>query len=844
MKCTWGKKAWCIAAIMSLSLAGCGGGGGGGSVIVDDGSNAMVVDPYIKGAKFKEIEKSTKKVLQTSEASKEDGKFKFGKTLTVGNTLEMSDTDTGEHGKVPFKGKLKYKVTKKSKRAVEDDLIIITPLTTLVSDEIDVLNPDDAVDFDVDAAETTAEIEVVNFMNEISTDSTVTFTAADLAADPMARVSDGTVSGADAALLAANMAANTALQVLGGTTGTVDLGDAAVIATATAVATELSTVFTANASNMTAATEAAVAVTTYISENQISDAATISVVADQADAIIATLTATPEVVVVITDNGTAGSGLGTQTYESSNYLAQTYYEEGKAAYQAANSTESVAGYKLAASKFLAAAALKDTISDVAIKDKVLFFGAFATVMQLADPISDTTANGLNNFGDILDAFGLQGSLAQTTDRSHLSEIELETCTTQGVDPYTWLDCDLSLASTSPTSSDLQAFAYNKVGAQLQVAIDYLSAVTDTFGETVDDAGVIVEFDATDAKFISAVANGMLAQINFLQAYNLGAVDLDNEETLSNGTTDRDPDAFLAAYPNLGKLQDASRMTAFKTSIDAAITALEATVPALQAEIDTQENDFIKLSNTDCSWIGMSYVCNPTTYNDPVEIAAFMDDLAEAKTAMASTAANPYLVMGDGADGIAGTGDDVIEAQINLAAFFQGVDLRSKMPANFNQGAFGDMPSTLPEPTFGGILTEIGGQDPAVLNDDTDLDGSPDIFDMTYFVPGMLQGRTFSTWIYDPSTPNWNQWVFTFDPSTNAFTCAVNGNQVPPGTYTTNMNILTLDFSTAFGTGNVTQLVSTLDSGYSQDSNSFDLVTKVYSGTTLLRTTYHWMNEMM
>lgn len=836
MKFVWGKEACCLAAIVTLSLSGCGGGGGSS----DNGSNAMVVDPYIKGAKFNEIEKETKKVLQTSEASKEDGKFKFGKTLTVGNTLEMKDDEKGEHGKVPFKGKLKYKVTKKSKRAIEEDLIIITPLTTLISDQIDELVLDGAY-LDADAAEDAATEDVVDFVKTVTGVST--FTAADLAVDPMARVNDGEVTAADAALLAVNMAANTALEVLGDIDLTDTTSTASAEAVAGAVATELSTVFTANASNMTAATEAAVAVTTYISENKISDTTVISTVAAQAPAIITALEANPENVVVITDNGTPGSGLGTQEFESSNFAAQTYYDEGKAAFKVATTTDAVADYKLAASKFLAAAALKETITDSALKDKVLFFGAFATVIQLADPISDNTANGLNNFGDIIDAFGFAGSLAKTTDRSHLSDIEIETCT-QTMYGY---DCDLNLSSTSPTSNQLQTFAYNKVGAELQKAIAMLGAVSGSFSESFDDAGGIVEFDATDAKFISAVANGMLAQINFLQAYNLGNVDLDNEKVLgSNQTTERTADEFLAAYPDLGKVKDATRMAAFKTSVDNAIAALETTVTALQAEGDAQDNDFIKLSDTNCVWTGMTYSCT-TTYNNTAEIAAFNADLAEVKTVMASTATSPYEVMEDTND----DGIDEVVANINLAPFFQGVNLRSKLPSTFNAGAFGDGIGPLDDWTFGGILQKIDLGDgkglvtpnTTTLNTDDDKDGSPDLFDMTYFVPGMLKGGSFSSWIQNPGTNNWYSWEFTFDPTTNEFDCMVNGTPVSSGTYATNKNILTLNFSAPVGPNSVTRMVSAINSPYNVESTDFEFKTTVYNNTINLGTVYHYMWEL-
>ena len=388
-------------------------------------------------------------------------------------------------------------------------------------------------------------------------------------------------------------------------------------------------------------------------------------------------------------------------------------------------------------KFNAAAALTDSITDVALKDKVLFFGAFAKVLQVAKPMSDGTANGLNNFGDVLDAFGLAGAPA-TTDRSNLNTLSVDVCKTMtgGTAPYTytWQECDLApLNATSPTSGDLQAMLYNKVGAGLTDAVAMLGQVSSNFSATVTDGGVAVEFDATDAKFIAALANGMLAQINLVQAYDLN-VDIDAE---TNRTTEQTPEQFLAANPNLGKLKDAVRIADVKTYANAAITALESAIAALKAETDDQANDFVKFDNTNCYWTNNSYVCEPTTYNDTTEFEAA---LAEAKKTINAT---NYNVMDNGPDEIAGNSDDVVAAKVDISKFFAGVDLRSKLPSTFNNGASGDMPGLLPDPTFGGVLIQIDGQAPANLNTDEDNDGSPDIFGMPYVAPEMPVLSDFS-----------------------------------------------------------------------------------------------------
>jgi len=383
--------------------------------------------------------------------------------------------------------------------------------------------------------------------------------------------------------------------------------------------------------------------------------------------------------------------------------------------------------------------------------------------------------------------------------------------------------------------------YAKVGAGLKDAVAMLKLVSPTFNETITDAGVAVEFDATDAKFVSAVANGMLAQINLLQAYNVN-VDIDAE---TNRTTDQTPEQFLAANPDLGKLQAAARMADVKTYSDAAVKALEAAVTALKAETGEQANDFVKFANTNCYWNQSTYIytCDPTTYNDAAEIADFEAALLETKTILNGST---YSVMGDGEDGIPGTIDDTVTT-IDVSKFFAGVDLRSKIPTSFNKGASLDMPGLLPDPTFGGVLVEVDGQAPSVLNTDADGDGSPDIFGMTYFVPGMLEGRTFQTWL-----DGGDEWRFTFNSDTAFSGTVTSWLQVPPyeqvtdisGTYTTAQNVLTLNFSPAYD-GQLTRLVSTLQSGYSEDENGlgFEFMSEAFNDTVSIGTFNHWISEI-
>lgn len=821
-----GKKLRLLGALLlcsTLVLNGCGGGGSTpGDSNLTSINSGVAVDPYIVGAVFEEFDDADK-FIQASAPSTEKGVFIFPANLHKNSKIKLK-FGSGLHAGVPFSGNLARNID------IIDGKLVVNPLTTLI-------------------AQGMTEAAVLEMLQTIT--GNTTFTAADLTADPMANLSDGDMTEKDKALLAANMAVNTAVEVLGGNIGNQEnlTAVANVVATKliTQVLNSLESKSTGTALNTAAAT--GITITTYLKDTVVMNTDGTTNVQTVSNDI------TPEyilkIVVLVENNPTQPvviSDIKSEPVQvvDTTALALLYYTAGQLAYTAGSSTGDTAMLMLAIDKFNAAAALSDSITDAALKDKVLFFGAFAKVLQVAKPMSDGTSNGLNNFGDILDAFGLAGAPA-ATDRSNLNTLSIDVCTdkseTYGSYTYTWQECDLApLSDTSPASGELQTFMYAKVGTNLKDAVAMLGQVTDSFSETVNDAGVAVEFDATDAKFISAVANGMLAQINLLQAYNVN-VDIDAE---TNRTTEQTPEQFLAANPNLGKLQDVTRMAAVKTYSNAAIAALKGAIASLKTEGTNQANDFVKLSDTDCIWNGLQFSCT-TTYNNATEIADFEAGLLEVETVLNGSS---YSVMSDGEDGIPGTTDDTVAAVIDVSKFFAGVDLRSKLPATFNNGAFGDMPGLLPDPAFGGVVKEINGQSPSVLNTDADKDGSPDFFDgMTYFMPGMLTGRTFQTWV-DDGTGNWREWRFTFESETT-FTGTVSyWLQVSPysqitedisGTYTTNKNILTLNMSPAYGP--ITSIVSTLQGGYSEGDSGFNFETETFGTSGILGTSYNWFSEV-
>jgi hypothetical protein len=114
----WQSLFWVGCLLLSLVLTGCGGSGGGSSDPVSDSttsstgssttsSTVIAVDPYIVGAVFNEIT-ADGDVVQTSDASDENGRAVFHQVLTSGNLVVM--VNPGLHNGVPFQGTLKFKV--------------------------------------------------------------------------------------------------------------------------------------------------------------------------------------------------------------------------------------------------------------------------------------------------------------------------------------------------------------------------------------------------------------------------------------------------------------------------------------------------------------------------------------------------------------------------------------------------------------------------------------------------------------------------------------------------------------------------------------------------------------
>jgi hypothetical protein len=704
---------------------------GGGSNDTS-GTSGIAVDPYIVGAVFQEL-KPDRTVVQESSPSGTDGVFKFAKALAKGNLVVM--TAKGTHNGVAYAVQLKRKVDGTA------GALVASPITTLFAED-----------------KLTAGEVAALLTNAVGS----SFTIDDLMADPMARLAGSDGKTADSKLVAAAVATSAALQVL---RGDVQHGDLMQIVSAVAPKLVLAL---KKSGTPQAVASAASAIGEYVARQSVSLDDVKSCTSRVDDAVITSL------VVAATAGqhvGIEDQGGHPQVVVNSGTIADQLDKSAKALDEALDS-RSTAKFLAVVNGFSAAANLVDvdTTASASDKDKARFFGAVARVALLAQPYSDNVDNGLNDVGDVLDAYGLGGTSEQ---RSNLDTIKLPSCVT-GVRFSYNNPCQLpKLPAGSPNTAKLRAFVANQVASGLAGAVALLEGVTKDFAGQLYHGKKVVNFDYTDALFVKAVAQGMLAAIELQQAYDLDVDPAGLQAKIQSRTASMPYGAqqFFEEYPQFLKLRDAATLPSSRTHALAAVATLKLAVQSLRSEKHDQKDDFVKIPTDSC---GISpatgyYSCT-TTYNGAAKLDQFDRGLTEVETALNSTV--PYTITMN----TPVTTDDVT---IDVTKFFAGVDLRATLPAKYTAGAGGDRPGPFQDATFGGVLVKS----PIDFNADLDADGSPDIFGgYTYFFDDYLTGRPFWGSGYANGF-SWNG-TFSFERTSLAhgtFTYSGSAYEYPAGT---------------------------------------------------------------
>ena len=701
-------------ALLAL-LTACGGSSSDPIVATGTtGTTLTAVDPYIVGAVFRELD-SAGEPVQDSTPSDENGQAVFTDAVQSGNSIVM--ISSGQHSGAQFKGTLKRKVE------VAAENMVISPLTTLAAE----------------LGSTAAAVTVL-------TDAGLVVSAADIDADPMLALAGKTAASlgqTDLVQLVANLAVNAALNMVGASNSS----DLTTIVQKVAAKLQVDAdndgtpdILNALQAVSGAGVDDAVGSLAGLTDtmiDQVETAKNAGTITDNAQVAsqVETMTLPPASEVVTTaaaGNGTVAITDG-GTVTAPVVTVREMLVEGFAALDRfeTSATAPVAELMTAVSKFKSAKGLiaSDTAASQAEKDQARFFGAFAELLVLTKPYSDLTENGLNNLGDILDAFGIEKGAV----RGDFDTLPVEDCTTG--------DCDwVALPADSPTSGELQQAVGAMLLSRLQLVVDDMSKVSAAFKLSRSEPGLNAsgetEYDYADALMVKGIAQAMRAQISLLSAYDLD-IDLDAQQSSQSTTVE----AFLADNPDLGELATAyaTRLASAKADFSAAADSITAAIDALVAETATdsdQTDDLISFYTESCNWDSsqQTMVCTEDT-------AAMAADIADAKAGLAEIKAglNGPVTFDEG------TADAVT---VDFSQLFAGISLRGQMPT-----FVGDVPGQFPDATLGGVLVTPSQVD---INQDLDADGSPDLLiGYTKFFPGLLDGsadgnsgRTFNSYLND------------------------------------------------------------------------------------------------
>ena len=302
-------------------------------------------------------------------------------------------------------------------------------------------------------------------------------------------------------------------------------------------------------------------------------------------------------------------------------------------------------------------------------DIARFFYAISKVAAQAYNIeSDGVNDGLQDIGDIMDAFGApaEGRLPFFNADNDFKDESGEYYDDPFPDPVPF---------NSPTGAELQNFCFNIIRPALEAAIASLNLVSTSFNKTwlelFDDE--TVESDYGDVLYVKAMFQGALASIYIQRAYNLN-VDIHAEDQ-----SDKTDEQFIDDNPNIGTLGSSygSYLSTAKQLSLNSLTHLRDTINWMQNETDAQSNDWINLVDETSS-----------------EIDEAKLDIADAKNSMNG----PTVVRDNDEDDPADPDDDPFT--LDLSIFFAGLDFRSP---NLLPPYTHDDPGFFPDPTLKGIV---------------------------------------------------------------------------------------------------------------------------------------------
>lgn len=314
-------------------------------------------------------------------------------------------------------------------------------------------------------------------------------------------------------------------------------------------------------------------------------------------------------------------------------------------------------------------------------DAARFFHVISRTMSLFyDQRPDGVDDGLTDFGDVVDAFGVsqEGRLPVDKDEFYT-----------GVEP----SFPETLPSDAPTSEDLQTYLDTMIRPNLEAALAEAETISQGFNYRWKDSfnDMKVEGDYGDVLIMKTYLKAALAAQRITMAYE---IDEDIDEFINLELTIEER---LNGNPELLTLKAsaAEHLTAAKGYVRGALNDLDEAIVWVMGETDSQSDDLMTIDY------------------EPEEIDAEREEIAD------------YLASLDGpvivGDNEPYEPEDREEVTIDISRFFAGIGLRDLLPPFSGDDPFG----FFPDASMGGVVgPEID------LNEDnwTPVDSGPDVYE--------------------------------------------------------------------------------------------------------------------
>lgn len=300
-------------------------------------------------------------------------------------------------------------------------------------------------------------------------------------------------------------------------------------------------------------------------------------------------------------------------------------------------------------------------------DAARFFLAFSTLASIGlETPTDGDSGTINRIGDVFDLLGIPNDETRGS--------------------FGWVEVPEGVEVDTQTSERIGDFIDSETRSNLARAVTLLEQVSQTFNITWirPDHGKPIENDFSDALFFLGLIKLEQAYLTLGDAYNLEfnlgtLIEKENDDDSANDET---VESFLGTNPQFLSLADRSQLAlASDLLVSGAISNLEGAINSIEAEMDPQADDLIRLTTLES---GQQDISRTRSY-----LASIRESIQSGPTRIEAN----------------DDGDQSKDVILDLWRFFNvGVDFRNDglLPAIIDNELDKSRPC-LPDPTFNGVV---------------------------------------------------------------------------------------------------------------------------------------------